>query len=195
RRGGLPDHEAGDDGDERLRRVRRRRRAGPHVPPGRHGRRLGLHGRTRRGAAPRRGGRPRGDGADRSAPRSSGRLRPRPSKTPPDGWPPYDPSDVRLEVQPDDAAGMIAYRLVDDIAERYLDLVDDVDAEIDELEDRVEQQSAEETRGRISELRHDMLRIRRTLAPMRDAVRRVVINVVEVTDGPQVFPHDVEVAF
>ena len=30
---------------------------------------------------------------------------------------------------------------------------------------------------------------------MRDAVRRVVINVVEVMDGPQVFPHDVEVAF
>ena len=116
-------------------------------------------------------------------------------KTPPDGWPPYDPSEVHREVQPDDAAGMIAYRLVDDIAERYLDLVDAVDAEIDELEDRVEQQSAEETRGRISELRHDMLRIRRTLAPMRDAVRRVVINVVEVTDGPQVFPHDVEVAF
>ena len=46
---------------------------------------------------------------------------------------------------------MIAYRIVDDIAERYLDLVDDVDAEIDELEDLVDVQSAETTRSRISD--------------------------------------------
>ena len=90
---------------------------------------------------------------------------------------------------------MIAYRLVDDIAERYLDLVDDVDAEIDELEDRVERQPAATTRDRISELRHDLLHIRRTLAPMRDAVRRVVDDVVEVDEGDEVFPHDVEIAF
>ena len=90
---------------------------------------------------------------------------------------------------------MIAYRIVDDLAEKYLDLVDDVDAEIDELEDRVDVQSSEQTRARISELRHDLLHIRRTLAPMRDAVRRVVDNVVEVDKGKDVFPHEVEVAF
>ena len=90
---------------------------------------------------------------------------------------------------------MLTYRIVDDIAERYLDLVDDVDAEIDELEDRVESQPASKTRGRISDLRHDLLHIRRTLAPMRDAVRRVVDNVVEVDEGEEVFPHEVEVAF
>ena len=91
---------------------------------------------------------------------------------------------------------MIMYRLVDDIAERYLDLVDDVDAEIDELEDqRRVSQAAAATRDRISELRHDLLHIRRTLAPMRDAVRRVVDDVVEVEEGEEVFPHDVEIAF
>src|SRR5437868_10303679 len=116
-------------------------------------------------------------------------------KTPPGDRTPYDPADVRAEVRDDDSAGMIAYRLVDDIAERYLDLVDDLDAEIDELEDLVESQPAETTRARISELRHDMLGIRRTLAPMRDAIRRVVIDVVEVTQGPEVFPKDVEAAF
>jgi magnesium transporter len=39
-----------------------------------------------------------------------------------------------------------------------------------------------------------MLHIRRTLAPTRDAVRRVVDNRVEV-DGEEIFPHDVELHF
>jgi magnesium transporter len=116
-------------------------------------------------------------------------------KTAAGGRPPYDPEAVRAAVRETDSAGMITYRLVDDIAEKYLDLVDDVDAEIDELEDRVESQPAATTRDRISELRHDLLHIRRTLAPMRDAVRRVVDDVVEVEEGDEVFPHDVEIAF
>jgi magnesium transporter len=116
-------------------------------------------------------------------------------KSPPGGWPPYDLAPARAAIRKTDSAGMLAYRLVDEIAERYLDLVDDVDAEIDELEDKVEGQSAATTRDRISDLRHDLLHIRRTLAPMRDAVRRVVDNVVEVDEGDEVFPHDVEVAF
>ena len=115
-------------------------------------------------------------------------------KTPERGAP-YDPSAVRESVRDTDSGGMILYRLLDDIAERYLDLVDDVDSEIDELEDLVEDQSAERTRLRISNLRHDLLHIRRTLAPMRDAVRRVVMNAVEVEEGPDVFPQEVEVAF
>ncbi len=116
-------------------------------------------------------------------------------KTPPGGRPPYDPSSVREAVRPDDEPGMIAYRLVDDIAERYLDLIDDLNGEIDELEDKVEDLPAAQTRERLSELRHDLLHIRRTLSPMRDAVRRVVDNVVEVEKGKEVFPHEVEVAF
>src|SRR4051812_7626676 len=113
-------------------------------------------------------------------------------KTPPGGRPPYDPTEVRDGLHDNDHCGMIVYRLVDDVAERYLDLVDAVDAEIDELEDKIEMQAPALTRARISELRHDMLRIRRALAPMRDAVRRVVSNSVEVSDGPVVFPREVE---
>jgi magnesium transporter len=116
-------------------------------------------------------------------------------KTPTGDREAYDPTDVRNAVREEDPPGMIAYRLVDDVAERYLDLVDDIDAEIDELEDKVEDQPAAMTRERISALRHDLLRIRRSLAPMRDAVRRVVDDVVEVDDGPPAFPHEVEVAF
>jgi len=117
-------------------------------------------------------------------------------KTPASGeHPPYDLADVKEAVREGDAPGMVAYRIVDDVAERYLDLVDDIDSEIDELEDKVEDQPAATTRERISSLRHDLLHIRRTLAPMRDAVRRVVDDVVEVQNGPEVFPHDVEIAF
>jgi magnesium transporter len=116
-------------------------------------------------------------------------------KTPQNGRPPYDIEATKSEVRHDDSAGMIAYRLVDGIAERYLDLVDALDGEIDELEDKVEEQRSETTRQRISELRHDMLHIRRTLAPMRDAVRRIIMNAVEVEEGTEVFPQEVEVAF
>jgi magnesium transporter len=115
-------------------------------------------------------------------------------KTPSGGRPACDVAAVRRTVHPDDSAGLLAYRLVDEIAERYLDLVDALDEEIDELEDKVEDQPPELTRSRISALRHDLLHIRRTLSPMRDAVRRVIDGTVEVEQGKEVFPHDVEVA-
>ena len=116
-------------------------------------------------------------------------------KTPPGNRPACDVAIVRQTIKPDDSAGMMAYRLVNEIAERYLNLVDDLDGEIDELEDLVEFQPAELTRTRISALRHDMLHIRRTLAPMRDAIRRVIDGSVDVEEGEEVFPKEVEVAF
>jgi magnesium transporter len=116
-------------------------------------------------------------------------------KSPPTGHAACDVDVVRKSVKPDDSAGMMAYRLIDEIAERYLTLVDDLDEEIDELEDLVESQPADKTRARIGSIRHDLLHIRRTLTPMRDAVRRVIDNTVEVEHGAEVFPHDVEIAF
>ncbi len=116
-------------------------------------------------------------------------------KTPPGGRPACDLALLNSVQKPGESAGMLAYRLVDEIAERYLDLVDVLNDEIDELEDRVETQAPEVTRTRISSLRHDLLHIRRTLSPTRDAVRRVIDDTVEVEEGPEVFPRDVEVAF
>jgi magnesium transporter len=116
------------------------------------------------------------------------------SKTPP-GEEPYDPRPVQERCEPDDETGMMLYRLVDDIAEHYLDLVEALDDEISELEDRVEATPAEFTRSRLSELRHDLLRIARTLAPTRDAVHRVVDNAIELRGRRELFPHDVEIAF
>ena len=118
-------------------------------------------------------------------------------KTPP-GEPPFDPASVHevcraREVMP---VGMIVYHLVDEIAERYLGLLDAVNDEIDELEEHINEWPHARTRGRLSELRHDLLHIRRTLSPTRDAVRAVVDGRVDLDRGPvfsrEVFPREVE---
>jgi magnesium transporter len=113
----------------------------------------------------------------------------------PQGRPPFDPQGVREAMGDDRTAGMVAYQLVDDVAESYLDLVDDLNNEIDELEDAIEAWPGPRIRARLSALRHDMLRIRRTLAPTRDAVRRVVDNRVDLEGGVEVFSQDVELHF
>jgi len=115
------------------------------------------------------------------------------SKTPPDEKP-FDPRPALEACHPTDTVGMYAYRLVDEIAERYLDLIDDLNDEIDELEDHVEDWRPSEIRNRISSLRHDLLGIRRTLTPTRDAVHKIVDDRLEI-DGVELFPREVELHF
>jgi magnesium transporter len=115
-------------------------------------------------------------------------------KTPEQGRPAYDPTTARAACRVGDSVGMVAYHLVDDIAERFLDLVDALGDEIDELEDGVDSWNPEQIRRRISDLRHDMLHIRRTLAPTRDATRQIVDGRIELTTG-EVFPREVELSF
>jgi magnesium transporter len=115
---------------------------------------------------------------------------------------PFDPQRVRElcnaqhhELRP----GAIAYYLVDEVAERYLDLIDEIHDEIDELEEHVDEWTAEQIRQRISGLRHDLLHIRKTLAPTRDAVREIVDGRVEVESrmpfAREVFPREIEQQF
>jgi magnesium transporter len=115
------------------------------------------------------------------------------SKTPP-GEKPFDPKPALEACHPTDTVGMFAYRLIDEVAERYLDLIDDLNDEIDELEDHVEDWRPGEIRNRVSSLRHDLLHIRRTLTPTRDAVRKIVDDRLEIS-GTEVFPRDVELHF
>ena len=101
-------------------------------------------------------------------------------KTPSDGAP-FDSATIRDTYKAGQTrAGMIVYELVDEVAERYLSLIDALEDEIDELEEGVETLPAEVVRGRISELRHDLLRVRRTLTPTRDSVRRVPDGRIEI---------------
>jgi magnesium transporter len=99
-------------------------------------------------------------------------------------------------------AGRILYALVDEVADRYLDLLDDLNAEIDEVEDHIETRPADEVRRRLSHLRHDLLRIRRTLGPTRDAVRAVADDRIELDERhllglgrAKLFPREVDLEF
>jgi magnesium transporter len=112
-------------------------------------------------------------------------------KTPPDGEP-FDTGTVHDACREHELPGVKAAILLDTVAERYLELVDDIDAEIDELEDGLESLSARAIGRRISDLRHDILRIRRTLTPTRDAVRRVVDGRVGEDAAPGLIPHETE---
>ena len=114
------------------------------------------------------------------------------SKTPP-GEQPFDPKPAKEACRKHEEVGMYVYHLVDEVAENYLDLLDILDDEIDELEDRIPDHSPQEIAHRLRELREDVRGIRRTLLPTRDAVRRIVDNRVELDDG-EMFPHDVEIA-
>jgi magnesium transporter len=114
-------------------------------------------------------------------------------KTPAGGRPPYDPSPALESCRDHDPIGMVAYHLVDDIAERFLDLVDALTDEIEELEEGIDSWDSTKIRHRISDLRHDMLNIRRTLSPLRDAVRQVVDRID--FEGEEVFTREVELNF
>jgi magnesium transporter len=99
----------------------------------------------------------------------------------------------RLEVA---KPGLIAYHLVDDVAEGFLDLTDGLNDEIDDLEDHVEDLSNDVVRERLSDLRHDLLHIRKVLSPTRDAIHRVVDNRVDTEDDDEeLFPHEIELHF
>lgn len=101
-------------------------------------------------------------------------------KTPPDGDP-FDPAPIRDALGPELVkTGKIVYELVDAVAECYLTVVDDLDDEIDELEEVMDGLRASEIRDRLSGLRHDLLHIRHTLSPTRDAVRRMIDGRIEL---------------
>jgi magnesium transporter len=117
-------------------------------------------------------------------------------KTPPGGEP-FDASKVEeiCTIHPHLPPGKIVYHILDEVAERYLDLLDGVDGEIDELEENVDVWPSGRIRKRISEIRHDLLHLRRTLAPTRDAVRGLVDGRIDIDPGllrREVFPDEVE---
>jgi magnesium transporter len=117
-------------------------------------------------------------------------------KTPERGHP-FDASPAResAENATAEGGGYLVYVLVDLIAEYFLDLIDALNDEIDELEDGIEHWTAEQIRTRISQLRHDLLHVRRTVAPTRDAIRQVVDRRIDVGEGPELLPRKIELDF
>jgi magnesium transporter len=106
-----------------------------------------------------------------------------------------DISELVTTANRDDLApGMCLYQLVDEIAERFLFVVDRFDDEIDELEDNVGTWQSDDIRRRIATLRHEILEVRRVLTPTRDAARAVLDDRVEL-DGETLFPREIELHF
>jgi magnesium transporter len=91
--------------------------------------------------------------------------------------------------------GLCLHMVIDEIAERFLTMVEGFDESIDELEDHVTDWPATQLRERISKIRHDILHVRRVLAPTRDAARAVLDDRVELDGDVSLFPRDIELRF
>jgi magnesium transporter len=114
-------------------------------------------------------------------------------KTPEDGHP-WDPACLEAAATGKTSAGELVFRIVDDVAESFLDVADAADVEIDELEDRIENWPSERVRRRLGGIRHNLLHARRTVGATRAAVRRVVDKRLDVGDEA-LFPERVERMF
>lgn len=114
-------------------------------------------------------------------------------KTPTSGAP-YDVAGLYPAAEQDASSGELVHRLVDDVADTYLEALDAAYAEIEELEDSIDTWPASRVRTRISDLRHELLHSRRTVAATRAAVRRILDGRIEVGDHA-LFPPAVERLF
>jgi magnesium transporter len=116
-------------------------------------------------------------------------------KTPPGGTA-CDISAIRdVALRNDNPTGLNLFFLFDEIAEQFLTVVDRFNGEIDELEDNVGEWPSERVRVEISHIRHEILEVRRALAPSRDAARAVLDDRVELDGDVTLFPRDIELHF
>jgi Mg2+ and Co2+ transporter CorA len=106
---------------------------------------------------------------------------------------PFDPASLHA-LEDGVPAGKLVHRLFDDVADTYLESVDAVYAEIEELEDALDAWPPSRVRERITTLRHGLLRSRRNVSATRSAIRRILDGRVEVGDHA-LFPGDVELLF
>jgi magnesium transporter len=90
--------------------------------------------------------------------------------------------------------GELMFRLVDDVAESFLDVVDVADSGIDTLEDHIEEWPSGQVRRRLGALRHDLLHARRTVGATRAAVRKIVDKRLDV-GSEKLFPEPIERMF
>jgi magnesium transporter len=112
----------------------------------------------------------------------------------PAGGPPFDPAALHPSAEGSRPVGELVFRLVDDVAETYLGLLDAIYGHIDDLEDRIDDWTPAQVRLRMGQLRHELLYRRRTVAATRAAVRRVLDGRVEVGEHA-LFPPDIERLF
>jgi Mg2+ and Co2+ transporter CorA len=99
-----------------------------------------------------------------------------------------------------DTVGDMVFEVVASVARRYRDLVEALVREIEQVEDHLEDDaqgeewSTSRVRDRLRELRREILHVRRSLAPTRDAVQAISNDSLEAP-GVEVFPSRIERAF
>jgi magnesium transporter len=116
-------------------------------------------------------------------------------KTAAGGDPPFPAEELAALCASRERAGMLVHGVVDEIAERFLALIDALEDEIDEIEESVERAQGVRTRRRIAELRRSIVGVRRTLGPTRDAMRRVLDARIVVHGETELFPTELRLLF
>jgi magnesium/cobalt transport protein CorA len=91
-------------------------------------------------------------------------------------------------------AGRIIHRLFDSAVDRYESLAVDLELEIDEVESSFESWSGEQVQVRLRELRNDLLRSRRNLVPLREGLRRIADDEIDL-DSNRFFSRDIDIRF
>ncbi|MBA3561313.1 MAG: hypothetical protein H0W35_01140 [Actinobacteria bacterium] len=109
----------------------------------------------------------------------------------PEGAEPWSPEPLENASARGASVGELLFRLIDDVAASFLDVVVAIDSEIDELEDHIDDWPSETVRRRVGSLRHDLLHARRTVGAMRGSVRRIVDKRLDIGDE-RLFPEPVE---
>jgi magnesium transporter len=116
-------------------------------------------------------------------------------KTPAGGDPPFPAEELAALCANRERAGTLVHGIVDEIAERFLALIDALEDEIDEIEEGIESAQGSHTRRRIAELRRSIVGVRRILGPTRDAMRRVLDARVVVHGETELFPTELRLLF
>jgi len=112
----------------------------------------------------------------------------------PSHGPPWEPSALESAVASNASAGELVYRLVDDVAESFFDVIDSVDEEISELEEHIDDWPTERVRERLVTFRHELHDARRTAGATRAAIRRILDKRLDV-GADALFPPEVERMF
>ena len=114
-------------------------------------------------------------------------------KTPADGVA-FDPAALYPATDAGEPAGVLVHRVVDEVASSFLATLDASYAEIEEVEDAIDDWPARRIRARVSSLRHELLVLRKTVSATRATVRRILDGRVEIGDHA-LFPPEVEHLF
>lgn len=117
----------------------------------------------------------------------------------PTGRPDFDMSDLARAFRSDPAKdpGTLTYFVIDEVASAFLQVIEDFEAEVNEVEDKIERfrphnsQDTGRFRKRLQQFRADVHLVRRALLPLTEAVHYIVDKRTDLT-GVELFPDELE---